>query len=109
MINRRGASEDVQSFCFDLKEVKHTVEVSAGSVYEAVAQALRIFRDNNWVEDIGHGQTPITVKVKHPEIEHMVRVQDFERWLEASPRSPAEMMIARAAREGQVICVVDSP
>ena len=50
--------------CFDLKEVKHTVEVSAGSVYEAVAQALRIFRDNNWVEDIGHGQTPIIVKVK---------------------------------------------
>jgi hypothetical protein len=73
--------------CFDLKEVKHTVEVSAGSVYEAVAQALRIFRDNDWVEDIGHGQTPISVKVKHPEIEHMVRVQDFERWLEA--RRPA--------------------
>jgi hypothetical protein len=48
--------------CFDLKEVKHTVEVSAGSVYEAVAQALRIFRDNEWVQDIGHGQTPITVK-----------------------------------------------
>src|SRR5712692_5497994 len=90
--------------CVDLKEVKHTVEVSAGSVYEAVAQALRTFRDNAWVEDIGHGQTPITVKVKHPEIEHMVRVQDFERWLEASPRSPArddlEESIARAAREG---------
>ena len=49
--------------CFDLKEVKHTVEVSAGSVYEAVA-ALRIFRDNEWVEDIGRGQTPISVKVK---------------------------------------------
>ena len=54
------------------------IEVSAGSVYEAVAQALRILRDNNLVEDIGHGQTAITVKVKHPEIEHMVRVQDFE-------------------------------
>ena len=68
--------------CFDLKEVKHTVEVSAGSVYEAVALALRIFRDNEWVEDLGRGQTPISVKVKHPEIEHTVRVQDFERWLE---------------------------
>jgi hypothetical protein len=45
--------------CFDLKEVKHTVEVSAGSIYEAVAQALRIFRDNEWVEDLGRGQTPI--------------------------------------------------
>ena len=56
--------------CFDLKEVKHTVEVSAGSVYEAVAQALRIFRDNEWVEDLGRGQTPISVKVKSSEIEH---------------------------------------
>jgi hypothetical protein len=38
---------------FDLMEVKHTVEVSAGSVYEAVAQALQIFRDNEWVKDLG--------------------------------------------------------
>jgi hypothetical protein len=85
--------------CFDLRGVEHAVEVCVGSVYEAVAQALRIFRDNNWVEDIGHGQTPITVKVKHPEIEHMVRVQDFERWLEASPRSPAEMILKNRLRE----------
>ena len=85
--------------CFDLKEVEHTVEVSAGSVYEAVAQALRIFRDNEWVEDIGRGQTPITVKVKNPEIEHTVRVQDFERWLETTPRSPAEMLLKNRLRE----------
>jgi hypothetical protein len=79
--------------------VEHTIEVSAGSVYEAVAQALRIFRDNEWVEDLGRGQTPISVKVKHPEIEHTVRVQDFERWLEASPRSPAEMILKNRLRE----------
>jgi hypothetical protein len=75
------------------------LQVSAGSVYEAVAQALRIFRDNNWVEDIGRGQTPVSVKVKHPEIEHTVRVQNFERWLEASPRSPAEMILKNRLRE----------
>jgi len=51
------------------------------------------------LRNIGHGQTPITVKVKHPEIEHMVRVQDFERWLEASPRSPAEMILKSRLRE----------
>ena len=51
------------------------------------------------VEDIGHGHTPISVKVKHPEIEHTVRVQDFERWLEASPRSPAEMILKNRLRE----------
>jgi hypothetical protein len=37
--------------------------------------------------------------VKHPEIEHVVRVQDFERWLEASPRSPAELALKNRMRE----------
>jgi hypothetical protein len=83
-------------FCFDLKKVRNTIGGGAGSVYEAVAQALRIFRDNEWVEDIGRGQTRITVKVKH---EHTVRVQDFERWLEASPRSPAEMILKNRSHE----------
>jgi hypothetical protein len=52
-----------------------------------------------WVDGIGRGQTPICVKAKHPEIEHIVRVQDFERWLEASPRSPAEMVLKNRLRE----------
>jgi hypothetical protein len=34
---------DIPVSCFDLKQVKHTVEVSADSDYQAVAQALRIF------------------------------------------------------------------
>jgi hypothetical protein len=36
---------------------------------------------------------------KHPEIEHTVRVQDFEHWLEANPRSPAEMILKNRLRE----------
>ncbi len=53
----------------------------------------------NGLRNIGRGQTRITVKVKHPEIEHTVCVQDFERWLEASPRSPAEMILKNRLRE----------
>jgi hypothetical protein len=82
--------------CLDLRGVEHAV---AGSLYEAVAQALQIFRDNEWVEDIGRGQTPLSVKVKHPETEHTVRVQDFERWLETTPRSPAKMILKNRLRE----------
>jgi hypothetical protein len=85
--------------CVDIQGVEHAIEVSAGSVYEAVAQALRMFRDNEWVDEIGRGQTTITVKVKHPEIEHTVRVQDFERWLDSTPRSPAEMILKNRLRE----------
>jgi hypothetical protein len=32
---------------------------SANSLYEAIAQGLRIFRDNDWIEGIGRGQTAI--------------------------------------------------
>jgi hypothetical protein len=85
--------------CVDLGGIEHAVELSANSLYEAVAQALRIFRDNDWIEGIGRGQTAILVKVKHPETEHTVRVQDFERWLEAVPRSPAEMVLKNRLRE----------
>ena len=85
--------------CVELGGVEHAVEVTAGSLYEAVAQALRIFRDNDWIESLGRGQTAILVKVKHPETEHMVRVQDFERWLEASLRSPADMILKNRLRE----------
>jgi DNA-binding NtrC family response regulator len=33
------------------------IEVTASSLYEAVAQGLRIFRQNEWVDEVGHGQT----------------------------------------------------
>ncbi|HJU11102.1 MAG TPA: hypothetical protein VJ728_09510 [Candidatus Binataceae bacterium] len=85
--------------CVDLSGIEHAVELSANSLYEAVAHALQIFRDNDWIEDLGRGQTTILVKVKHPETEHTVRVQDFERWLEATPRSPAEMVLKNRLRE----------
>jgi hypothetical protein len=85
--------------CFDLRGCEHTVEVTAGSLYEAVAQGLRVFRENDWVDDIGRGQTTVSVVVRHPVVEHKVRVQDFERWLESQGRSPAEVILKGRLRE----------
>jgi hypothetical protein len=66
--------------------------VTADSLYEAVAQGLRVFRENDWVDDISRGQT-ISVVVKQPETEHKVPVPDFERWLESQGRSPGEVSL----------------
>jgi hypothetical protein len=33
--------------------------------------------------------------VKQPEIEHRMRAEDFEKWLAASPKSPAVMALKR--------------
>jgi hypothetical protein len=72
--------------------------VTADSLYEAVAQGLRVFRESDWVNDISRGQT-ISVVVKQPETEHKVRVLDFERWLESQGRSPAEVSLKNRLRE----------
>ena len=79
--------------------VEHTVEVTADSLYEAVAQGLRVFRDNDWINEVGRGRTAISVAVTYPEVQHKVRVQDFERWLESQGRTPAEMSLKNRLRE----------
>jgi hypothetical protein len=50
--------------CVDLRGVEHAAAVSANSLYEAVAQVLWIFRDNDWIEGIGRGQTVILAVIR---------------------------------------------
>jgi|SRR6516162_324465 hypothetical protein len=86
------------SYC-DPNGVEHAIEVMAESLYEAVAQGLRVFRENEWIGGISRGQTMITVLVRQPEVQHKVRVQDFERWLESQGRTPAEVSLKGRLRE----------
>jgi hypothetical protein len=85
--------------CRDIDGVEHTVEVNAESLYEAVARGLAAFRNANWVSRIGTGQTTITVVVTQPEVEHKIRMRDFEAWLESSGRSPAEIALGSRLRQ----------
>ena len=64
--------------CCDIDGVEHAVEVTAETLYEAVAMGLAALRDTEWAADFVHGQTTIAVVVKHPEVEHKVRMHDFE-------------------------------
>ena len=63
--------------CKDLQDVQHSVEVTAETLYEAVAKAPIIFRQNDWVADIGTGMTPVTAVVKEPTVMHQVFMKDF--------------------------------
>ena len=85
--------------CRDTEGVEHTVEVGAESLYEAVARGLAAFRNADWASKVGQGQTTIMVVVKQPEVEHKVRMRDFEAWLESNGRSPAEMTLKSRLRE----------
>jgi hypothetical protein len=59
---------------------------------------LVALRDADWAAEIGHGQTTVTVVVKQPEVEHRVRMRNFEAWLESNGSSPAEMALKSRLR-----------
>ena len=84
--------------CRDSRGVSHAVEVTAQTLYEAVAQALLLFRENDWTDDTKRVPAAVVVRIKQPEMEHKVLIRDFENWLESAPRSPAEMTLKTRLR-----------
>ena len=78
--------------CRDSNGAEHAVEVTARSLFEAVARGLLVLRQNDWVDGI-HQNSTITIAVKEPEIEHKVRIRDFENWLASNGKSPAEQAL----------------
>jgi hypothetical protein len=42
--------------------------------------------------------TTATVTVRHPEITHVVKLQDFEHWLKSGVRSPADGLLKARLR-----------
>jgi hypothetical protein len=56
----------------------------AQSVYEAAAQALRVFREHDWCEDLRGSAASLGVRIRQSEIEYRVRIRDFENSLETA-------------------------
>jgi hypothetical protein len=74
MINCHRGSQSLHCRCHDLNDTAHQLDVTAETLYEAVAQALATARGHDWVGDIGKGLTAVTVKVRNPEVTHIVKI-----------------------------------
>jgi hypothetical protein len=85
--------------CRDAQGVEHTIQITAQSLFEAVAQALRVFREHDWSDDPNSGSASVVVMVKSAEVEHRVRIKDFQTWLKSAPKSPKEMALKRRLRD----------
>jgi hypothetical protein len=85
--------------CRDAQGVERTVEVSAQSLYEAVAQAVRVFREDDWSQDANRVPASVVVTINQPQVEHRVRIEDFENWLESAGKSPAEVALKSRLRD----------
>jgi len=83
----------------DLDGVSHSVEVTAATLYEAVAQGIAAIRGNEWVSGIAQGMNVVKVSVANVRVQHEVRLQDFTKWLEKPGGSPREVSDRRKIRD----------
>ena len=79
----------------DIQDVEHSIEVTAETLYEAIATALASLQQDNWVGEIGQGFTTVSVLVQQPPVKHEVKMKDFVSWLGRQGRSPAEVMLKK--------------
>ena len=75
----------------DLEKVSHTVEVTATTLYEAIALALVTLRESDWVARIPEGLAAVRVSVTQIPIEHIVKMRDFTNWVEREGGSPRKV------------------
>jgi hypothetical protein len=79
----------------DIEGGGHVVEVKASSLFDAVAQAVKL--------KAGHiatdGFRPITVLVFEPKKEYEVKLSDFMAWLDRNSKSPRDMINRMKIRE----------
>jgi len=83
----------------DIDGVDHAVEVTASTLYEAVALGLVSLRGEDWVSAIPEGLNAVKVSVMNVPIEHSVRIQDFNAWLRREGGTPRERADRSRVRE----------
>ena len=84
----------------DVSGIQHSVEVSAESLFEAVALGLHELRASGLTPVTPGPATAVTVRVKSSaEAEHSVTMRQFQQWLSGAARSPKERLIKDRLRE----------
>jgi len=75
----------------DLEGVRHSVEVTASTLYEAVALGLAAIRGEEWAGEIAEGLNRVEVTVSTVPVTHCVIMQDFRKWLDRKGGAPREV------------------
>ena len=84
----------------DSRNVEHAVDVTADSLFEAAAVAVRAFREGALVEELPAPATELRITVSPLPVEHKVRLQRVEQWAQTGTvKSPVEKVRRDRVRE----------
>jgi hypothetical protein len=75
----------------DMEGVRHSVEVTASTLYEAVALGLAAIRGEEWAGEIAEGLNTVEVTVIPAPVTHSVTMQDFKKWIDRKGGAPREV------------------
>jgi hypothetical protein len=88
----------------DSRGIKHSVEVTAESLFEAGVLAIGTLRKAGWIEESPGPGTRLEIEVREPSVTHTVTIQQLHRWVSGATKSPAE----RLKREQMRVLLVHS-
>ncbi len=84
----------------DSGNIEHAVDVTADSLFEAAAVAVRAFREGALMDDLPVAGTELRIEVFPLPVEHKVRLQRVEQWAQTGTvKSPVEMQRRERVRE----------
>ena len=76
----------------DSRGIRHSVEVTAESLFEAGVLAVTTFRKAGWVEEAPGLASRLEIEVREPAVKHTVTLAQLQRWANAATKSPAERL-----------------
>ena len=84
----------------DGRGLRHAVEVSADSLYEAGALALKAFRESGFAGEMRPGgAVELSVSARSDCETHQVRVSQIESWVYSAGKTPREQVLKTRLRE----------
>ena len=83
------ASKTCRVTIMDLDGVEHTAQVSAETLFEAVARGLVAVSQHAWAEELVTGS--VRVSVQDTPVEHAVKLKQFKDWLARTGGAPRDI------------------
>ena len=74
--------------------VRHSVEVTAESIFEAAALGVSALKNSGWADAIAPG-TELEIEVREPATCHRLTVQQIRRWCDGVAVSPDDTLKKR--------------
>jgi hypothetical protein len=83
----------------DASGVRHSVQITAESLYEAAVLGVNALRSNQFLDDALAPVAVLDIEVYQTLTYHTLQMTKLQNWLESSARTPAEHALKKRLRE----------